>query len=375
MKRKQLLFAATVLTFIVSSCRKEIQPDVENPQTIKSFKDLQKVPNAVVNIKAGSISLEEVLKNNKKSILSFLRDSVWANGNGKTMVFSSDEQLAPENQLRLVYPGSVLQSTGIATLKYVPLSQYQGKVKPITVSVSAPGKYVSATIPKPSLSATRNFISTVFANPVGNELVGFQFDMNQFTYYEELKLSIGANVSIGSLFSVGASFGKEKIEKNTGLIAKFIQKNFTLDMDLPEDGNLFDSTVNPASLAPYSPVYVSSITYGRMGIIKVESNYSYDALKVAFNLAFKVSTVGGGVTVDAQTKKIIDESSIMVRTVGGEGDEVTKTIVGYDEFRKYIESGGNYSTKAPGFPLYFTLSHVSDHSVFSTIFNVDIPNK
>ncbi|WP_142688185.1 thiol-activated cytolysin family protein [Chitinophaga polysaccharea] len=375
MKKNQLLLAAAILTFIVSSCKKDVQPDVESPQIVTSFKDVPKVPNAVVNIKAGNINLQEVLKNNKQSILSFLRDSAWANGTGKTMIFSSDEQIAPENQLRLVYPGSVLQSSGIANLQYVPLAQLQGKVKPITVSVSAPGKYITADIQKPSLSATRSFISNVFGSQVGNELVGFQFDMSQFTYYEELKLAIGANVSIGSMFSVGASFGKEKVEKNTGLIAKFIQKNFTLDMDLPSEGKLFDSTVTPAMLAPYSPVYVSSITYGRMGIIKVESNYSYDAVKVAFNLAFKVSTVGGGVTVDAQTKKIIDESSIMVRTIGGEGSEVTKTIVGYDEFRKYIESGGNYTAEAPGFPLYFTLSHVSDHSVFSTIFNVNIPNQ
>ncbi|MBS0029296.1 thiol-activated cytolysin family protein [Chitinophaga sp. 22321] len=375
MKRKHLLFAA-IFAFAVSSCRKETQPVVEEQPPITSFKDLKKIPDAIVDIKAGNVNLEDILKNNKKSVLEFLRDSAWANGTGKTMIFSSDEQLAPENQLRLVYPGSLLQAGGIAALKYVPIAKYQGKVKPITVSVSAPGKYISGVINKPSISATREFIGSVFGNgPVGNELVGFQFDMNQFTYYEELKLTIGANVSIGSLFSVGASFGKEKVEKTTGLVAKFIQKNFTLDMDLPDDGNLLDSTVNPADLGPLSPVYVSSITYGRMGIIKVESNYSYEELKLAFNIAFKISTVGGGVQVDATTKKIIDESSIQVRTVGGEGDEVTKTIVGYEEFRKYIESGGNYSSKAPGFPLYFTLSHLSDHSVFSTIFNVNVPNK
>ncbi|WP_160712313.1 thiol-activated cytolysin family protein [Chitinophaga solisilvae] len=323
----------------------------------------------------GGLSLQDILKNNKKSEIEFLRDSAWAGNAGKTLIFSSNEQVAPDNQLRLIYPGSLIQASGVATLKYVPIATYQSKVKPITVSISAPGKSVSGVISKPSASATRDFIGNIFTNVSGTELAGFQFDMNQFTYYDELKLAFGANVNVGSVFSVGASYGKDKVEKRTGLVAKFIQKNFTLDMDIPDGGNLLDSTVNPAALGPYSPLYISSVTYGRMGILKVESDYSYDEVRFAFNVAFKAGIVGGTVTVDAKTKEIIEHSSIMVKTVGGEGDEITKAINGYDEFRKYIQSGGNYSSQTPGFPLYFTLSYLSDHSVYSTVFNVNLPNK
>ncbi|MCW3465276.1 thiol-activated cytolysin family protein [Chitinophaga nivalis] len=375
MKIKYCLLAAVGATFLlISSCKKDQVAD--NPQQpIRSFRDLKKIPNGVVNVNSGGISLKDFLDHNKKSTIEFLKDSIWPDGIGKSLIFLADEQVAPDNQLRYIYPGSLLQADGISNLRYVPIAKYQSKVKPITVSISAPGQYVSSVIAVPSLSATRNFIGNVFGNVTGTQLSGFEFNMTQFTYYDELKLAFGANVNVGNIFSVGASYGKEKIQSKTGLVAKFIQKNFSLDMDIPANGELLDSTVKPSDLGPYSPLYVSSITYGRLGVIKVESEEEYSAVKFAFNVAFKAGIVGAGVTVDAETKRIITNSLIQVKVIGGEGDEVVKTIVGYDEFRKFIQSGGNYSAQAPGFPLYFTLSHLSDHSVYSTLFNVNISNK
>ncbi|MCX2496271.1 thiol-activated cytolysin family protein, partial [Pedobacter sp. PF22-3] len=233
---------------------------------------------------------------------------------------------------------------------------------------------VSGVINKPSLSSTRAFLESVYSDSFsGKEITSFSFDMNQFTYYDEFKLAFGANIKVGNIFNASASLGKTKIEKKTGLIAKFVQRNFTLDMDLPEDGNLLDNSVDPATLGPYSPVYVSSITYGRMGMIKVESDYNYSSLTRAFKAAFNAGIVSGGASIADSLKTIIDNSSIEIYDVGGEGESVAQSINGYDAFRQYIISGGNYTPQTPGFPLYYTLSYLSDNSIFRTRFLVNFP--
>ncbi|MCX2495869.1 thiol-activated cytolysin family protein, partial [Pedobacter sp. PF22-3] len=233
---------------------------------------------------------------------------------------------------------------------------------------------VSGVINKPSLSSTRSFLESVYSDSFsGKEITSFSFDMNQFTYYDEFKLAFGANIKVGNIFNASASLNKTKIEKKTGLIAKFVQRNFTLDMDLPEDGNLLDSSVDPSQLGPYSPVYVSSITYGRMGMIKVESDYNYSSLTRAFKAAFNAGIVSGGASIADSLKTIIDNSSIEIYDVGGEGESVAQSINGYDAFRQYIISGGNYTPQTPGVPLYYTLSYLSDNSIFRTRFLVNFP--
>ena len=64
---------------------------------------------------------------------------------------------------------------------------------------------------------------------------------------------------------------KERISKSSGLYIRFIQKYFTIDMDIPEK-SFIEGSIN----AQYSPVYVSSIAYGRVGILTLETDEIYE---------------------------------------------------------------------------------------------------
>lgn len=64
---------------------------------------------------------------------------------------------------------------------------------------------------------------------------------------------------------------KERISKSSGLYIRFIRKYFTIDMDIPEKSFIEDS-IN----AQYSPVYVSSIAYGKVGILTLETDEIYE---------------------------------------------------------------------------------------------------
>jgi thiol-activated cytolysin len=83
--------------------------------------------------------------------------------------------------------------------------------------------------------------------------------MRQFSYFEELKLAFGANVNIGGLLNIDVSLDKGKIRKKTGLFAKIVQRNYTVDMDLPADGNILLNHDDMGSVGKYDPIYISSI--------------------------------------------------------------------------------------------------------------------
>ena len=155
-------------------------------------------------------------------------------------------------------------------------------------------------------------------------------------------------------------------------MAKFIQKNFTIDMDIPKAGQLIDLNVDPNILGAYSPVYVSSVTYGRLGIITVESNANFEQLNTAFKKAFGIlGVVNGENTLTQEEMNIINLADIKVYLVGGSGVQAVQTVSGYQNFMNYVAGGQTFSPQAPGVPITFSMRYLSDHSACKAQFQIN----
>lgn len=353
-----------MLTFIIS-CSKDDKLILEKK---KNTHALIKYPQTPIDIVAGNTDQY----NSNSRALSFLKDSLWPEATGHTLIYETDEITSLQGLERYIYLGALLKGESLETQKYQALTN---KVEPITISYSFPAKFVIDEIERPSLSAMRqSIVNTMNNNGMsGKQIVSFSYDMNQFTYYDELKLNFASNINVASILNITVDAAKGKISQRTGLIAKFIQKNFTMDMDIPYDGNLLLNNDDINSLTGYSPVYISSITYGRMGIITMESNYSYNEVRLAVKAAFDAKIINGDISISSNYKKIIDESNIKIYMVGGDGSGVAESVEGFAAFKKYIINGGYYSPEVPGVPIAFTASYLIDNSPVYTKFRINIP--
>ncbi len=186
-----------------------------------------------------------------------------------------------------------------------------------------------------------------------------------------MKLAFGANVDIAGIFKLESSVNSTKINAKSGLFARIVQKNFSVIMDYPINGNIFINESDLDGLLSQSPVYVNSLIFGRMGIIAIESNYSYDELKVAFKATLTAVKINGELQIDAEYKKILQESTIRIFVSGGVGQDVAKIIEGFDEFKNFILNGGEFTRDVPGVPIFFTANYAEDNSVFRTSFVVE----
>jgi thiol-activated cytolysin len=118
-------------------------------------------------------------------------------------------------------------------------------------------------------------------------------------------------------------------------------------------------------------VYISSITYGRLGIISLVSNYTYDEVSFALKAALNAKVVNGTLNIDVNSKKILDESDLSVYIVGGKGTDAVQVVTGFEGFSNFIINGGQFTAEAPGVPIYFSASHASDNSIYNTSFNIE----
>ncbi|MEG0107964.1 MAG: thiol-activated cytolysin family protein [Lachnospiraceae bacterium] len=347
--------------------------NVEQQSVVK----LEKYPQSPIEVTvANEERLLQLLNKKQEGVETrasqLVKDSIWSNGSGHSLIYETNEFSVTYDVMRYIYLGSLLKAGSIENQRF---QQLPNQVEPINISYSFPGKWVIDTIDRPSLGAQRQAVQNALRKEgmSGSQLISFSYDMNQFSYYNEIKLAFGCNINVAKVFNLGVDVSKEKVKKNTGLIAKFIQKNFTVDMDLPLDGNILLNHSDMSNVGTFDPVYISSIVYGRMGVIIIETNESYENVRVAVKAAFEAKIVSGELNLSYEHKQILEKCDIKLSVTSGDGKGAVKAISGFEEFKKFIIGGGTFSQDVPGDPLFYTASYLSDNSPLYSRFKIDLP--
>lgn len=265
-----------------------------------------------------------------------------------------------------IFIGALYSSDALDSLSFNWISN---PVEPISISYTFPGYYFD-DIQRPSKSAMYKSLKNALASPdfSGKQSLAFEYDMRQFTKYSELKLAFGANINVASIFKLDASVNYTNISSTSGLFARVVQQNFSIIMDYPYDGNVLLNNDEFESIRSLSPVYINSIIFGRMAILAIESDYSYEELKTAVKIALSAKIVNGELNIDATTKDILQKATMRILVSGGEANQVVQIVEGYEAFMNFIKSGGEFSREVPGVPIFFTANYVEDNSVFRTTF-------
>jgi len=280
------------------------------------------------------------------------------------------------------YLGSMIRGNSIASLDMIPLSERLGhyESRPISASISFPGKTVSSVLNPNEMTTTQFYSNLLINNGVtGLQKAAYSFVYQDFTYYDELKQIFGSNANVGALFwSSGTSTGTDtqKISKNSGLAIKFTQKNFSLDMDIPEKGELYEN-LNLSALDGYWPAYVSNITYGSTGVLIIESTENSTVLKNTFTKAFSIlgGLASGGSNLNSTEISMINNSTMKIYFVGVNGAEAIKSIFSFDELSAFVKRGNTFTPQTPGVPISFKLKSLKDNKVINNTFKIDVPVK
>ena len=265
-----------------------------------------------------------------------------------------NEMLALDPTTDVIFPGAILKGESIPTGEYIPIVANRA---PITLSASltniSGSPVVEVTDPK--LSTVRDGIKTLLDQEVtGATPARINFEISQVYTKEQLSLAIGANYR-SAVNKVSASFDFEQSTYRNKFVLKYFQVYYTIDMDPPQrPSDLFSGVPDTGALGSTSPVYVATVTYGRMIIYTIESNYSRTEIDAAFSASF----ASGDGSVDAEYEEIIQQSSVKALVVGGSGSDAAQVVNGPADVYEYISEGGDYSRDSPGAPLSYKLRYL-----------------
>ncbi len=267
-----------------------------------------------------------------------------------------------------LWPGAIVAGNSI----YEGLFAQVGfERRPLTISVSLENLagHKSARLDTPSLSTYRDALANILDAEIdGATPANIYSEIEQVHTEEQLALALGAEVSwLGSAGHVKASFDFEQQQTRSRYLVKYTQAYYTVDLDAPaRPSDFFAPAVTLADVearvsAENPPLYVASVTYGRMILFTFESDYSAEEMGAALEFAYS-----GGVDVSGDVsvtyKDIISKSKITAFILGGSGGDAARTIDSYQALIDFIKDGGNYSRESPGAPIAYKLAYLEDNS-------------
>jgi hypothetical protein len=277
-----------------------------------------------------------------------------------------DEQIVLNPQTDVIYPGAIIKGESILDGSYVPIPATR---KPITISTSLTGGgNVSVKVTDPKLSTVREAVNKLMNQTYDVPPANMGFTIEQAYSQTQLKLSLRASYSGIVDVSGGFDYSNKKIK--TRLVAKFIQNYYTLDMDLPSSpADLFDGNVGSTLFGTYMPMYVSSVTYGRMALFTIESEL--EETEVRSFLQGSYASVNASLSADFDALKA--SSTMKVYVLGGSGADAGLAVDGFDAFKNYIKTGGNFSKTSPGAPISYKLRYIKDNTIGKIVFAASYP--
>ncbi len=276
-----------------------------------------------------------------------------------------------------IWPGAITQTTTLAQGLAAPIALPR---RPGTITIgdaTIRGGNYSRTVDAPSLASSRQAIGSILGQDgvhlaaKSNYLAETAYSMNEAS----LKIGVDASWMSGS---VKASFQGSWVEKKTTMVVRFIQAYYTVSFEAPASPELvFAETVTADDARPYMgpgnpPAFVSSVTYGRMLVMKVESNDSERDLRAALDVAFNKVNV----EIDAASKSVLQNSTFSVFVLGGSPDDAARIQAAGSEDRAaalaaYIQKGASYDPASPGVAISYTMRRLADNETIKVASTID----
>ncbi|MBD5355307.1 MAG: hypothetical protein HDR85_10470 [Bacteroides sp.] len=189
---------------------------------------------------------------------------------------------------------------------------------------------------------------------------GFEFSCSQYYSYSDIEKAFATNAGLGKIFSAKVKSNSNKTNIQSRLLGQLISKNFTVSMDLPTKSFFKDASYDQSA---DNPVFIRSITYGKIAILAIESEYSFEEVKKAIEASVTFNIFSAGGNYDSKDIEILQKSTITIYVISDNTDgNVNQYFSSIDEIKNAFKV--SYSQYSPGLPIICKGYYTKDHSVF-----------
>lgn len=253
-------------------------------------------------------------------------------------------QIVDATNLEVIYPGSVLNGEAFLEGEYTNLKINNPKEITLSTTLKGPGALVKINA-LPTPSDVREKINALVSKDekaidFNNTPTYMTYVSNEVTTQESFSKSFGIHAKINVLKGlVKAKFDYEQkeltINSKRYILVKVRQMFYNVTVD-PKSANEWGDI---QIIGNYEPVYISSVDYGRVAHLLVQtdesSNTVTEKISAGISASFKV-----GVDFDmdkvTEAKNYFTKKSIKILLAGGPASSA-KVVTDYDSFIEFLK--------------------------------------
>jgi len=271
-----------------------------------------------------------------------------------------------------LFPGALLQGRGhllgLGSLRELPIRQRA----PLTLSIDLLNSDNSRTVQNPTNATVQQAIGELVSKAEASGLkAGSDIFFNQKESHSVEEVALALDVSARyNAFSGSTSFNFDRAVDETTVTAYYVQKMFTVSITQPQTPadwfsgaftqEVLDEQVEAGNIGPNNlPVYVSSVTFGRVLMFHFTSKGTEQEIKATLNAAFNGAVAEVDANLSAAQKKLLQEAEIQVVTIGGEGKNAS-AIIRSGNLKDYFESEAALTSAKP---ISYIINNLGDNSI------------
>lgn len=281
------------------------------------------------------------------------------------------------SNIDVIYPGSILRGSSFINKVYDPLV-LSNPFNDVVLSGTLRGVNLNITAScAPKLSSVRNSINNLMDNNKG------QFNSNSVPSvfeYESVdiinKKSFSASMDVhaeasllGDLVASGslnysAAIGASSTKKYTMVKMRQWLYNFAIDPKFY--GDWINGPIQIAQCGTHEPLYISSVDYGRVAYILIESSDSKESLELMISTAAKggitgVFTAGAEQNLKAKFDQMLSQNKIKFMIVGGPAS-LGQQITDFNSFSNFVKNPTTADLVSSSVPISYKVRRLKDNT-------------
>ncbi|MFK7891536.1 MAG: thiol-activated cytolysin family protein [Granulosicoccus sp.] len=290
-----------------------------------------------------------------------------------SMTDMPSEFISMQPDSSIVWLGNLIQ--GDSHLKVGSLAELSIDDRaPLNISVDLLFNDNSRTIPDPSLTTVNAAIGSMIASAISDGVEGpvdafYEEKEAHSTYQTALELGFTAEY-LGASAQANLEVEKRGAEKSH--FAYFIQKAFTVSMELPTSpqdlvNDQFSDVELEALIArgqigtENPPLYISGITYGKILIYKITASYESERISAAIRASYEGLEGSASGFTEAEIQETLANSEIEITSVGGNQESI-EGLIRSGQLASYFTGNTNLNQYRP---ISFELRNARDNTIAS----------
>ncbi|OCB78746.1 thiol-activated cytolysin family protein [Flavobacterium crassostreae] len=283
-----------------------------------------------------------------------------------TLIFDSSQS----NDI--IYPGSILRGSSFMNGKYDPLV-LSTPFNDVTLSVELKDyDFPGSVVASPTLSSIRGQLNSfLFKNidaydpkAVPAEYI-YQSDSiySSNTFHKSLNVHVEANALAGM---VSANFNYSGSNTSTNskkyVMVKVYQKFYNASIDPKYVSTWINGDIKASECGTHEPLYISSVDYGRIAYLLIETDLSTSEITKMVNAAVGVKFLSWSASADVNYsesfKKLWGSNSIKIKVLGGPSGIVTS----YNAFMTFLTAPSTQQLVDTSVPISYKVRRLLDNT-------------